>query len=170
MQSRRGRENDEIHHQVREEHSREYISSRAAQLVIGGAFPLGDSASSDLSLFFHFLRGLPEEKIRRNRRPQNPDERREIIARPLNMRDKGRAQHRSPVRMCEKRRDDVSKQDQREPFENFRDVTIRGPEKQRDNQHRINRCPDVSTDAGHHPGRFSHATQIGADVDDVRDD
>ena len=71
--------------------------------------------------------------------------------------------------MREKRGDDVSEQDQREPLENSGNATIGGPEKERDDQRCVDRRPDEMTDAGDHAGGFGHPAKIGSDVDDVRD-
>ena len=44
--------------------------------------------------------------------------------------------------LARKARSNVSEQHQSQPFENASNVPIRGPEQKRDDQDRINRCPD----------------------------
>ena len=78
-----GREDDEVHDQVREEHAGQHIVPGAAYLPPGGAFAFLDGRLALRDLFLYFLGGLPEEQVRRDGRPQDAHQGRPICCRTI---------------------------------------------------------------------------------------
>jgi len=76
MLRRRGRGDDEVHHEVREEHANGDVLPARAQLFRRRAFALME-IPPHRAFLFDFLCGLPEEEIRRDRRVGT------IVVRPL---------------------------------------------------------------------------------------
>src|SRR5262245_65039111 len=62
MQSRSCGQDNEIHDEVREEHARNHILGAFAELLIRGAFSLGECASHG-ALLFNLLSRLPKEEV-----------------------------------------------------------------------------------------------------------
>ena len=74
-----GRQDDKIHHQVRQEHSNINVPSGVSNRGVGRPATLGASHAAEADLFFHFLIGLPEKKIGRNRGPKDRYQHRQKI-------------------------------------------------------------------------------------------
>ena len=144
---------------------RERRSSRMGRALaqFDGRLALGN-------VLFNFLRGLPEEEVGRDGGAQDADQRRPIVAGPLDTRNQGRPQDGGPVRVREKCRGDVGEQGEGEPFEDPGDEAIAGPEQQADEEQRVDGGPIEGADAGEQRGDVGHAAEIGGDVDDIGND
>ena len=86
------------------------------------------------------------------------------------MRDDGRGEHGAPVGSGQERGQDVGEENQGEPLEDTRDLTVGRPEQQRHDEPGVERRPDESLHAGHHLADLGHAAEVRPDVDDVGDD
>src|SRR6185437_400732 len=96
-----GSEYDEVHHQIREEHSRVHIRGSVFQIVIACAEALPIFVSGGAFLF-DLSRGLPEKQIWRNCGAEQTDIHSEIIFVEANIRNKCVVQYHGPIRMSKK--------------------------------------------------------------------
>ena len=165
-----GGEDDEEHDEVREEHAGHHVGAGAGQLERGRAPPLPQRAATGRAVLLHLLGGLPEEQIRRDGGAQDADQDREVVVGPLDPRQQGGPQHRRPVGASQEGGEDVGEQHQGEPLEGARDLPVRGPEQQGDDEGRVERRPHRGGYPGHHRARRRHPAQVGPDVDDVGHD
>ena len=74
------RQDDEIHDQVREEHPEVDVDRRDPQLGPACAAARGSRLPSGRLLLLDLMARLPEEQVRRDRRPEDRDERRDVAA------------------------------------------------------------------------------------------
>src|SRR5205823_4987136 len=117
-------QDDEIHDNVREEHADGDVPGRIFQLPLGSTAALPKPLSTSGNLFLNLLAGLPEEKVRRNRRAQDGDQGRPERAVQTNRGKKRPLENRRPIRSREKRRADVSEKSKRQPLEYLGDEPI----------------------------------------------
>jgi hypothetical protein len=89
VQRRRSSQDDEIHYEVREKHSRENIHSSYSQFLDGRTFPLFNCTFPVRPIVFNFLRRLPEEKIGRDGRAEQANKGRKKRTRPFDAGHKG---------------------------------------------------------------------------------
>ncbi len=170
MQGCRRGQDDEVHDQVGEEHSRDDVIARFSQLRRRGSFTCFDRQLPLAPLLFYLLRGLPEEQVGRNRGSEDSHQRSPITARPFDMGNKGRVDDRAPIGLGEESGQDIGEQDQGEPFKNSGDGIVRPPDQEGSNSHGVDRRPVHTLDAGDHLGHLRHATQVRSDVDGVGGD
>jgi hypothetical protein len=81
----RGRHDDDVHDRIRREHARDHVRAARVEFCMGCAATMCQIAAEG-TLFFNFLRGLPEKQVRRDRRAKNRDQDGEEGARPFHMR------------------------------------------------------------------------------------
>jgi hypothetical protein len=117
MQSQGRDQDDEEHHQIGEEGPHADIQSAIQQFGTSCAFPLLDRGASPVLLLLHFLRRLPEEEIRTDRRAEHGDDHRPRGASRGRARQKRGPCNRGPVWMNRDRRCEVGKQREGEPLE-----------------------------------------------------
>ena len=141
MQSGCRRQNDEVHHQVREEYAGEDVVPGTSQVPRGRVFALFDGGSARGDIVLDFLGGLPEEEVGRDRSSQDADQGCPIRACPLQSWNQRRPRNSGPVRVREEGSDDVGEQNQREPFEDPGNVKITCPEQQAYTEQRVRGCP-----------------------------
>ena len=123
MQRRAGRENDEVHDQIRSEHARHDICPTVPKFVRRGAAPLTQVVAAHRPFLFDFLGGLPEEQIRRNRCAEDRHQNAEVVAGPADLRHERGVQRRPPVDCRQKGRDHVGTKNEGQPFEDPRDAS-----------------------------------------------
>jgi len=170
VEGRSGRQDDEVHDKVREEHTRQHIRACSLEFSIGRAAPLLNGAPTGGPILLDLLGGLPEEEIGRDRGPQDAHECGEVAVGPLNARGHGGDQDSLPVRSGQERGQDVGEQDEREPLEDAGNLAVGGPEEQGDDEAGIEGRPEDSLHAGHHLADLGHAAEVCPDIDDVGDD
>ena len=164
------RQNNEVHDQVREEHSGDYVIAGLPQVRVGGSFPLLEGHMAFFALLLHFLGGLPEEQVGRNGGSEDSHERGPIFTRHFDMGDNRRAEHRGPIWLREEGGGDIGEQYQREPFEDSGDIGVGPPDQEGRDGHGVNRGPVHAPDSGHHLGYLRHAAEVGSNVDGVGGD
>src|SRR5438105_14138164 len=76
-------------------------------------------------------------------------------------------QYCAPIRAQVKRRDDVSKQKEREPPEHVRQCDITKPDRRPGDESGERDYPKMRADSGEKLHRVSHSYEIGADVDGI---
>ena len=170
VKGRGGRQNDEVHDDVGEEHARDNVRLGPLEFGIGRAPPLRDGSPTSGPVLLDLLGSLPEEEIRRNCRPQDSDQRGEVVVAPFDMREHRSAEDRPPVRSGQECGQHVREENEGEPFEDSSDLAIGGPEKQRDDDPGVEGRPEDCLHACHHLSDLRHATEVRPDIDDVRDD
>ena len=133
VQGRARRQDDEVHDEVRDEHSRHDIRPRAAQLALeGAARPIAQLVIQRL-VRLDLLRRLPEKEIRTDSRPEDGDEGKEIVLRERDLRKQRPLQHVAPVRLREERRDDVCEEYERQPLEDPEEHRVRAEHEKEQN-------------------------------------
>jgi len=118
-------QDDEVHHEVREEHSRDHVLPGDTQLLVGGALTFLRCELAARNIDFDFLRRLPEKEVRADGRAEDADEHGEERTRPLHVRNERGAQDGAPVRSRQEGRDHVHEQHERQPLEDAGDHAIR---------------------------------------------
>ena len=161
------REDDEVHDQVREEHPGGHVEARIAQLVRRCAPSLGERAPAAGALLLDFLRGLPEEQVRRDRRPQDAHERADERAVEANLRHDRGPEPRSPVRRGQERRNDVREQHGCQPLETAGEGRIRRPQRDRDDRESEHRHERHGGQPGEQFGGVGHPAEVRRNVEDV---
>jgi hypothetical protein len=78
MQRRRGRQDDEVHDEIRGEHAREDVNAQATQFRIRRAFALREVAPHR-AFFLNFVRSQPEKQVRLDRSAENAHEHRQGV-------------------------------------------------------------------------------------------
>jgi hypothetical protein len=116
------------------------------------------------ALLLRLLRRLPDEEVGGNRRPEDGDQSREEIARPLNSRQQKPFDGLAPRHMDDGQRGDVGEQRQREPFEHADipfvvEEDLRSHRDQTEEDH-VKKARTVDQESE----RIRHCTEIGSDV------
>ena len=167
VEGRRRREDDEVHHDVREEHARVHVEPGVGELVRRRAAPLRRRSPAARLLLLDLLRRLPEEEIGRDRRAEDPDERGDVGGVPAERRHHGGRPRLPPVGMREDRRDDVGKEHRGHPFEIFREGRVARVHGDEHDAGAEERHEGKGRGSGEHRRGLRHARQVGGDVEDV---
>ena len=112
------------------------VPSRIFDLGVGGAAALRASHPTEADLFFDFLIGLPEKKIRRDRGPKDRHHHRQKTRVETESGNECRLEHLAPIGPGKHRRADISEERQRQPLERSGNQTIRAPDLQREDRQR----------------------------------
>src|SRR4051812_1441991 len=87
MEGGAGGEHDEVHHEIRKEHSRDDVPPRLLQFGRRSSLALSQSTTTLFNLLLHLHVGLPGVKISRQRRPDHSYEYGKKLLAELNVRD-----------------------------------------------------------------------------------
>ena len=107
VKGRGRRQDDEVHHEIREEYAGQDIPPRPPEFGVGRAASLLHGPLAGGPVLFDLLGGRAEEQIGRDRCPQDADERGEVIRGLLNTRDQGCGEDSRPVRVSQEGGNDV---------------------------------------------------------------
>src|SRR5438445_12422071 len=117
-------EDDEIHHQVREECPNSDIQLAGANFIKGRALSLCEAFSSRRLFLFYLLRCLPEEEVRANCGPKNRDQSFPSLLAVGQGRNECVVKSCAPVGMNNKCADDICEENECEPFEHAGNLVI----------------------------------------------
>ena len=123
-----------------------------------------------LLIFFDHKRGLPEEQVRRDRRTEHADHRREPARVEVNAWDREVEQHLSPRRPHDESGDDVGKERQRQPLENARDGRIREARLRGDQADAEEKDERVDRNRHDQLRGGGHAADVGSEIERVGHD
>jgi len=124
----------------------------------------------DRTLLLDLLRGLPEEKVRRDRRAEDSHQRRQGARVRRQARQQRVAQRRRPARTRENGGEDVGEEHSGEPLEPRGERRVRRVHGGHDHDGPEDRHPDSRGEARQHLRGVRHAGEVGGDVEDVGDE
>jgi hypothetical protein len=168
MQRQRRRQHDEEHDEVREKRTDADVDPAIDQIAARGAGPVDQQAPALGSLFLHLLPCLPEKKVRADRRAENRHQCSPSVGCARDIRHRGSVQHGGPLRLHQKRGNDVRKQRERQPLQRAGDLVIVQPHGQHADAQAEYPDVDARGSAAEHLCGVGHSREIRGDVDRVR--
>ena len=145
-----GGEHDEVHDQVRKEHADQDVGASSTKLGAIDAAPLSLGELAGRAHLIDFRGRLPEEKVWRDRRPEDGHERSNELFVELQVRNDAGDHDLAEVRVDDESRDHVREKDERQPLEDLEDERVGQEELKRQDEHRHgHQQPDL----GHEPAR-----------------
>ena len=168
MQRQARRQDDEEHHEVREECPGGDVESPHRQFLPGRARSVDHTPAPERLLLFDLLRGLPEEQIRADGRAEDGDDRRPsgFAARHVDRQDI--MKHLAPVRANVERRADVHEEDEGQPLEHAGEHRVAESDRRECDADAEKNHPYVRGEPGEQLGGIRHAGEVGSDVHGIR--
>src|SRR5262249_3683618 len=137
-------------------------------LGIGSPAALGPGDAAKADLFFHFLIGLPEKKVRRDRGTEDGHQRRQERRIETELGQKSRLDDFEPIGPGKERRTNIRKEDQRQPYEGAGKQTVGRPEWQRKNDEGYRQDEQVDGNGHQQIERRGDGSKVCARVDSIR--